>query len=76
MTLSAWELIKGTHCLSLRLQDTPLRSIYLEPVWEIEVEDSSLGEDVIEALDVDARATRPDGQDRPEDEALSVRSDG
>ena len=43
-----------------------------EPVWEIEAEDSSLGEDVIDALDVDARATRPDGQDRPEDEALSV----
>jgi hypothetical protein len=31
-----------------------------------------LGGDVLEALDVDAGATGPDGQDHPEDETLSV----
>jgi hypothetical protein len=31
---------------------------------------------VIQALDVDTRAAGPDGQDRPEDEALSVGFDG
>jgi hypothetical protein len=30
------------------------------------------GFDVIQALDVDARAAGPDGRDRPKDEALSV----
>lgn len=39
-------------------------------------QDSSGAGIVIQALDVDARAAGPDGRYRPEDEALSVGSDG
>lgn len=34
--------------------------------------DSLCGRDVIHTLDVDTKAAQPDGQDRPQDEALSL----
>jgi PII-like signaling protein len=49
----------------------------LEPVWKMVIEgDSRFLANMIHTFDVDTQAARPNGQDRQEDQALPVGSDG